>query len=83
MYLNALGQTYDADIMFIVKLTVKVGKYRSDGGAEELFVGSLQQSNCFPSSQFSEKNVQEVEVSLLSFEQCKLSYCFLSCRLGM
>lgn len=69
--------------MFIVKLSVKVGKYTSDGGAEELFAGSLQQLNCFLSSQFGEKNVQEVEVSLLCFEQCKLSYCFISCRLDL
>ena len=41
MYLNALAQNYDADIVLIIKLSVYVEKYRSDRGAKELFAGSL------------------------------------------
>lgn len=58
--------------MWIIKLSVYVGKYRYDRGTEGLFVGSLSQSNCFPSSQFSEENVPEVEFSLLFLQKVQV-----------
>lgn len=37
-------------------------------------------ANYFPSSQFREKNIPEVEGSLCFFKKCKSFHCFLPCR---